>query len=103
MLFRKTQVKPTGTLTDHFFPGPPKDHKFLASHPAEPHPTYQSSLFSLEKHKSLNINIASYFLETLASPHENTWHRRGGPITKTIDNFSLNHNHRRSVENTWKN
>ena len=98
----KHKVQPTGTLTDNFFPGPPKYHKFPASHPAEPHATDRSSLFSLEKHKSLNINIASYFLETLASPHENTWHHRGGTITATIDHFYLNHNHRRSVEHKWK-
>ena len=98
----KSKVEPTCTLTDHLFSEPPKDHSLLASHPAEPHPTDQSSPLSLAKQKSLNINIASYFIETLASPHENTWHHRGGPITQTIENFSLNHNHRRSVEHTWK-
>ena len=71
----------------------------LALHPAEPHPTDQSSL---EKQKSLNINISYYFIETLASPHANTWHHIGGPITQTIDHFSLNHNHRRSVQHTCK-
>ena len=85
----KTKAEPTDTLTDNFLPGPPKDHQLLASNPTEPHPTDQSSFFSLEKQKSLNINIASYFLETLAPPHENTWHHRGGPITQTIDNFLL--------------
>ena len=79
--------------------GPPKDHSLLASHPAEPHPTDQSSL---DLQKSLNLNIASYFINTLASPHANTWHHRGGPITQTIDHFCLNPNHQRSVEHTWK-
>ena len=101
MLFRKPRVEPTGNLTDHFLPGPPKYHQLLASHPDKPHPTDQSSLFSLEKQKSLNINIASYFLETLTYPHENTWNHRGVPITQTIDYFSHNHNHLRSVEHTW--
>ena len=78
---------------DHNLPGPPKYHQLLAPRPAEPHPTDRRSHFSLEKQKSLNINIASYFIETLASPHENTWHHRGGPITQTIDHFSLNHDH----------
>ena len=87
-------------LTDHELPGPPKYHLLLATCPAEPHPTDRRSLFSLEKQKSLNINIASYFLETLASLHENTWHHRGGPITQTINHFSLNRNHWRSVEHT---
>ena len=90
-------------LTDHEFPGPQKDHLLLAPRPAEPHPTDLRYLFSLEKQKSLNINIASYFLETLAYLHENNWHDRGGPITQTINHFSLNHNHRRYVEHTCKN
>ena len=58
--------------------------------------------FSLEKQKSLNINIASYLLETFASPNEKTWHDIGGPITQTINHFSLNPDHRRSVEHTLK-
>ena len=82
--------------------GPPKDHLFLAPRPTEPHPNDQRSHFSLEKQKSLNINIASYSLETLASPNEKTWHDRGGPITQTINHFSLNPIHRRSVEHTRK-
>ena len=84
-------------------PVTPKDNKFIASHPKKPHPTELSSLFSLEKQKTLIIYISSYFLETLASPHENTWHHIGGPIKKTIDYFHLNPNHRRSVEHAWKN
>ena len=88
-----------GTLTDHSYSGPPKDHSLLASHPAEPHPTEQRSL---DLHKSINLNIASYFIHTLASPHANTCHQRGGPITHTIDNFGLNPNHQWSVEHTWK-
>ena len=96
---RKTKVEPTCTLTDHFLSGPPKDHPLLASHPAEPHPTDQSSL---EKQKSLNLNTDSYFINTLASPHANTWHHIGGPITQTIDHFYLNPNHHRSVEHTRK-
>ena len=79
--------------------GSPKDHSFLASHPSEPHPTDQSFL---DLQKSRNLNIASYFLETSASMHENTWHQKGGPITQTIDHFFLNPNHRRSVEHTRK-
>ena len=57
----KNKVEPTGTLIDHFFTEPPKYHKLLASYPTEPYPTDQIYLFSLEKQKSLNINIASYF------------------------------------------
>ena len=58
-------------------------------------------VFSLGK-KNLNINISSFFLETLASPNEKTRHDTGGPITQTINQFFLNPNHRRSVEHTWK-
>ena len=90
------------SLTGHDFIGPPKDHLLLAPRPLEPHPTDRRSHFYLEKQKSLNLNIASYFLETLASPNENTWNCRGGPITKTINHFSLNRNHHRYVEHTWK-
>ena len=50
--------------------GPPKDHLLLAPRPTEPYTTGRRSHFSLEKQKSLNINIASYFLETLASLNE---------------------------------
>ena len=77
--------------------GPPKDHSFLESHPVELHLTDQSSL---ELQKSLNLNIASGFIKTLASPHANTWHHRGGTIIQTIDNFGLNPNHRRSMGHT---
>ena len=89
------------SLTDHDFPGPPKYHLLLAPSPAEPHPTERRYHFSLEKQKSFNINIAFYFLETLASPNKKTWHHRGGPITQTINHFSLNPNHLWSVEHTW--
>ena len=90
MFLEKFRVEPkllkyiSGTLTDHSLSGPPKDHSLLASNPSEPHPTDQSYL---DLHKSLNLNIASYFINTLAYPHANTWHHRGGPITQTIDHF----------------
>ena len=48
------------------------------------------------------MNIASYFIETLASPQKNNWYHKGGTITQTIDNFPLNTNHQRSVEHTWE-
>ena len=51
---------------------------------------------------TLNINIASFFLETLVSPNEKTWHDIGGPIKQTINHFSLNPNHWWSVEKTRK-
>ena len=90
------------SLTDHEFQGPPKDHLTLAPCLAEFHSTDQRYKFSLENKQQLKINIASFFLVTLASPNEKTWHDRGGPITKTINHFALNSNHWRSVEKTWK-
>ena len=87
---------------DHNLPGPPKDHLLLAPCLTEPHLTDRIYHFSLENKQKLNINIASFSLKTLASPNEKTWHDRGGPITKTINNFSLNPNNQRSVEKTWK-
>ena len=90
------------SFSDHEFQGPPKDHLTLAPYLAEPHSTDRRYNFSLENKQKLNINIASFFLETLASPNKKTWHNRGGPITKTINHFALNPNHRRSVEKTRK-
>ena len=81
-------------------PRPPEDHLLMAPCPAEPHLTDRRYHFPLKK--NLNINIASFFLETLAPPNEKTWHDTGGPITQTINHFSLNPNHWRSVEKTWK-
>ena len=54
----------------------------------------------MELQKSLNLNIYSHFVNTLASPHDNTWHHIGGKITQTIDNFGINPNHWRYFENT---
>ena len=59
------------------------------------------TLFFGEKN-NLNINMASFLLETLASPNEKTRHETGCPITQTINHLSLNPNHRRLVENTRK-
>ena len=87
------------TLTDHYFSEPQIKHSLLASHPAEPHPTDQSSL---DLQKSRNLNISSYFINTLEFPHVNTWHHRVEPITQTINRFGLNPNHQRSVEHSRK-
>ena len=86
-------------LTDHDFQRPPKK---LAPCLAEPNLTDRRYNFSLDNKQKLNINIAYFFLETLASPNEKTWHDTDGPITQTINHFSINPDHRRSVENTWK-
>ena len=41
-------------------------------------------------------------MKTLASPHANTWHHRGGPITQKVDHFGPNPNRFWSVKHTWK-
>ena len=74
------------SLTGHDFQGPPKDHLFLAPCLAEPHLTDPRYNFSLENKQNLNINIASLFLETLASLNEKKWHHRWSNYT---DNQSL--------------
>ena len=73
----------------------------LKIHLRPQHTSSERSNFSFEK-KSLKINIVSYFFKTLASPNEKTWHDRGGPITQKINHFSLNPDHRRSVEKDMK-
>ena len=83
------------SITDHDSQGPPKK---LAPYLVEPHLTDRRYNFSLENKQKLGINIASFFLDTLASLNEKTWHDTGGPIIQTFNHFSLNPNHRRSVD-----
>ena len=49
-----------------------------------------------------STSISSYFIETLSPPNKNNWHHRGVPITLKINFFSLNPNHRLSLEHIWK-
>ena len=49
----------------------------------------------------LNLNIASYFLNILASPDELTWSTTGGAINKTIKHLDLTRHHQKTVEITW--
>ena len=49
----------------------------------------------------INLNIASYFLNILASPDRSTWNTTGGPITKTTSHIGLTKHHRSIVEITW--
>ena len=95
------------SLTDHDFPGPPKDHPLLAPCLAEPHITDRRYNFPLENKQKLNINIASLFLETLASRTKKSGmtqvvqlHKQS--ITQTINHFSINPYHLRSVKKTLK-
>ena len=55
----------------------------------------------MNKNKLLNLNIASYFLNILASPDVLTWYTTGGPIHKPIKHLGLTRHHRKTVERTW--
>ena len=90
------------SLTDHNFPGPPKDHLLLAPCLSEPHLTDRRYNFSLENKQKLNINIASYFLETLASPNGKTCLTQEVQLHKQSITFLLILIIGRSVEKTWK-
>ena len=55
----------------------------------------------VDNNTTINLKIASYFLNILASPDESKWNTTGGPITKTINNLGLTKHHRRRAERTW--
>ena len=55
----------------------------------------------MNNNKILNLNIASYYLNVLASPDESTWSTTGGTINKTIEHLGLTRHHRKTVEKTW--
>ena len=55
----------------------------------------------MNKNTFLNLNIASYFLNILASPDVSTCFTIGGPIKKTIKQLGLTKNHPKTVEITW--
>ena len=47
------------------------------------------------------MNIASYFLNILASPDVSTWSTTCGPINKKIEHLGLTIHHQKTVERTW--
>ena len=63
-----------------------------------PTPQHLSKL--VNNNTILNLNIASYFLNILASPNVSTWSTTGGPINKTIEHLGLTRHHRNKVERT---
>ena len=67
----------------------------------EKSPTPQHFSKLVNKNTILNLNIASYFLNILASPDESTWSTTGGPINKTIKHIGLTIHHQETVERTW--
>ena len=56
----------------------------------------------MNKNTILNLSIASYFLNILASPYVSTWSTTGGPINKTIKYLGLTRYHRETVDRTWR-
>ena len=69
--------------------------------PEQKRPPTQHLSKLVNKNTLLNLNIASYFLNILASPDALTWYTTGGPINKTIKNPGLTRNHRKILERTW--
>ena len=65
----------------------------------QPPPKHMFKL--VNNNTTLNLNLASYFLNILASPDESTWNTTGGPVTKTIKHLALTKNHRSTVERMW--
>ena len=55
----------------------------------------------MNKNTILNLNIASYFINILASTDVSTWSTIGGPINKTIKHLGLTRHHRHKLERTW--
>ena len=64
-----------------------------------PPPQHLSKL--VNKNTWLNLNIAYYFLNILASSDVSTWSNTGGSINKTIKHLGLTRNHQKTVERTW--
>ena len=55
----------------------------------------------VNNNKMLNLNIASYYLNVLASPDESTWSTTGGLIKKTTKHLGLTIHHRQKLERIW--
>ena len=55
----------------------------------------------VNKNTLLNLNIAFYFLNILASPDVSIWFTTGGPINKTMKHLGPTRNNQKTVERTW--
>ena len=69
----------------------PQKIKVTLSEEKSPSPQNLSKLAN--KSTLLNLNIASYFLNILASPDVSTWFTTCGPINKTIKYLDLIRHH----------
>ena len=67
----------------------------------EKRPSPQNLSKLVNKNTLLDLNIASYFLNILASPYVSTWSNKCGPINKTIKHIGLTRHHQKTVERTW--
>ena len=67
----------------------PKKHSIVRRKKTSPQ--HLSKL--VNKNTILNLNIASYFLNILASPDVSTWSTTGGPINRTIKHLGLTRHH----------
>ena len=91
------------TLEDHSYgstynvPTPiyPQKMQVALSEEKIPLPKHQSKL--VNKRTLLNLDIASCFLNILASPDVSTWFATGGPMNKTIKHLGLTKHHRNTV------
>ena len=88
--------KPTNNVPTPIYP---QKYKYHFHKKKRPSPQHLSKL--VNKNTLLNLNIASYFLNILASPDVSTWPTTGVPINKTIKNLGLTIHHRKKVERMW--
>ena len=84
--------KPTNYVLTPIYP--PKIQVTL-SEEKRPSPQHLSKL--VNKKTLLNLNIAYYFLNILASPDVSTCFTTGGPINKTIKHLGLTRHHKNKV------
>ena len=67
----------------------------------EKSPTPQHLSKLVNNTKTLNLNIAAYFLNVLGYPDESTWSTKGGPINKTIEHLRLSRHHQKTINIIW--
>ena len=76
----------------------PKNIEISLIDQKQPPPKHMFKL--MNNNTTLNLNIASYFINILDSSNVLTWYTTGGPITKTINHIGITKNHLRTVERT---
>ena len=103
LLFLYTKHEPM--LKDHLY-GPinnapnsiyPKKVQVTLSEENRAPPKQLSKL--VNKNITLNLNIASHFLNILGYPDVSTWFTKGGPVTRTIKHLGLKKSPKDSSKN----